>query len=202
MARTARMYLETSFFHVMVEGINKEFIFNNERYIKRYLQIVNKHEKELNIQIIAYCIMNNHSHFLINTEEISSLSKFMQKINSEYARYYNYMEGRVGYVFRDRYKSEPILDKRQLLQCIKYIHRNPVKANMVAKEEEYQYSSYNYYIKMMKHNDYDIFDNEEFKYICGQNYNENIEFMDIDENIDNKINYLISKFIKVSVKYL
>ena len=105
-----------------------------------------KNLEERNIKIIAFCIMNNHAHLLINTDEIQELSKYMQKLNSMYAKYYNHMENkRVGYVFRDRYKSEPILDKKQLLQCIKYIHQNPVKAGMIKDSKEYPYSSCHFY---------------------------------------------------------
>ena len=143
MPRLARECLETSIFHVMVQGIKKEYIFKNDRYIRRYLKIINEKLND-DIEIIAYCIMNNHAHLLIKTEKIEELSKYMQRVNTNYAKYYNYTEGdSIGYVFRNRFKSEPILDKRQLIQCVKYIHQNPVKANMVKKASEYEFSSYN-----------------------------------------------------------
>lgn len=170
MPRIARQYLETSFFHVMVQGINKEFIFKNDRYINRYLQLIRKNLNKENLKIIAFCIMNNHAHLLIQTKNRGELSKYMQKVNSMYAKYYNYMENeRVGYVFRDRYKSEPILDKRQLIQCVKYIHQNPVKAKMVKNQCEYKYSSYCFYqngqIKKAE-----IFTEEEIAFISNIDY--------------------------------
>lgn len=57
---------------------------------------------------MAYCIMNNHVHLLVYSEEVQKLSKMMQKINTAYAKYYNECNERVGYVFRDRYLSQPI----------------------------------------------------------------------------------------------
>ncbi len=170
MPRIARQYLETSFFHVMVQGINKEFIFKNDRYINRYLQLIRKNLNKENLKIIAFCIMNNHAHLLIQTKNRGELSKYMQKVNSMYAKYYNYMENeRVGYVFRDRYKSEPILDKRQLIQCVKYIHQNPVKAKMVKNQCEYKYYSYCFYqngqIKKAE-----IFTEEEIAFISNIDY--------------------------------
>ncbi len=100
-----------------------------------------------------------------------------------------------GYVFRDRYKSEPILDKRQLIQCIKYIHQNPVKANMVKQIDEYPYSSY-YFYQNRKINQTGIFTEEEIQFICNKNKPTQEEFLDIDINIENKINNGILEFTK------
>lgn len=60
--------------------------------------------------------------------------------------YYNRKKERVGYVFRNRFKSQPILSKKQMYTCIKYIHMNPVKAGIVKEEKDYNYSSYNDYL--------------------------------------------------------
>ena len=195
-SRIARKYLDTSFFHVMVQGIHKEFIFKNNRYMNRYLQLIQKNLNKEKLKIIAFCIMNNHAHLLIQAKEKEELSQYMQKVNSMYAKYYNYMENdRVGYVFRDRYKSEPILDKRQLMQCIKYIHQNPVKANMVKSVDEYEYSSYRFYqtgeIKEMG-----IFTDEEIAFISNMNIICEEEFLDIDMNGEKKIDNAISEFVK------
>ena len=102
--RLSRKDYDASFFHVMVQGHNKEYIFEKDKNKKKYLKLMKENEKE--IEILAYCIMGNHVHMLIHTSKIDDMSKFMHKINSEYAMYYNYIEkGRVGSVYRDRYKS-------------------------------------------------------------------------------------------------
>ena len=147
MPRKARKNSNTSFFHVITQGINKEYIFNKDTYKRKYLKIVKKAKEQYYLDIVAYAIMSNHCHFLIYTENIQNLSSFMKKVNEDYARYYNYMENRVGYVFRSRFLSEPITDRKYLLQCISYIHNNPVKAKIVNKCEKYRYSSYNDFIK-------------------------------------------------------
>lgn len=197
MPRAARKYLDTSFFHVMVQGINKEFIFNNDRYINRYIQLIKKNLDSDKIKIIAFCIMNNHAHLLIQVEDIKELSKYMQKINSMYAKYYNHMENeRVGYVFRDRYKSEPILNRRQLIQCIKYIHQNPVKANIVKSAEEYRYSSYNFF-KKCEIKERGFFTDEEIESICNMDMLCEEDFLDIDVDIESKINNAISQFVEI-----
>ena len=106
MPRFPRSYIKTSFFHVMVQGINKSYIFEEPENIKYYISTMHKLSKEQEIEIIAYCIMNNHAHMLIKTEQLKELSKYMQRLNTRYGKYYNKKHNRVGYVFRDRYKSE------------------------------------------------------------------------------------------------
>lgn len=194
--REARKCLKTSFFHVMVQGIQKEYIFKNDRYINRYLQLIKEKLNKEKLELIAYCIMNNHAHLLIKTEDIQELSIYMQKINTIYAKYYNYMEkDRVGYVFRNRFKSEPIIDKEQLIQCVKYIHRNPVKANMVNNEKEYKYSSY-YYYQTREIREIGIFTDEEINFICNMYNDCEGVFLDEDIDVDERIDELIAKFIK------
>lgn len=146
MSRIARQDLQTQFLHVITQGINKEYIFDKEEYIKKYLNLMQTYNKEYKISILSYCIMNNHTHMLIHTSDIAELAKFMHKVNGVYAQYYNKMQERCGVVFINRYKTEPIYKIEHLIHCIKYIHMNPVKANMVKKCEDYPYSSYNEYI--------------------------------------------------------
>ena len=83
---------------------------------------------------------------LLYANDIKQISNFMKNINSIYAMYYNKKTDRVGYVFRNRFKSVPIMDRKQLYTCIKYIHMNPVKAGKVKEESDYRYSSYNDYL--------------------------------------------------------
>ena len=87
MPRIARKYLIGKVFHLMVQGLNKEYIFKKDDYKEKYRELVKDHIKEYNIKIIAYCIMNNHAHILIYSEDINKVSKFMQKINTIYAIY-------------------------------------------------------------------------------------------------------------------
>ena len=195
MARKARENLETSFFHVMVQGINKEYIFKKERYIRQYINLLRNNIYNVQLKIISFCIMSNHAHLLIRTESIEDLSTYMQKVNSSYAKYYNYMEdGRVGYVFRDRFKSEPILERRRLIRCVKYIHNNPVKAGMVKNIIDYKYSSYKYYSEhILNHG---IFTKDEMQYICDDNTGIEGDFIDIDIKMEDRIKNGILEFLE------
>lgn len=146
MSRRARGMNYTSFFHVIVQGINKEFIFENKQCKNKFFQLMKTEKENYSVDIIAYAIMSNHVHLLIYVEDIKELSNFMKKINEDFARYYNHIKNRVGYVYRDRFLSEPITNQKYLLHCISYIHNNPVKANIVKRCKDYKFSSYNDYI--------------------------------------------------------
>ena len=142
MPRIARKDYNTSFFHIMVQGINKEHIFNKDHYKEKYMDFMYKYLEKYDVKIIAYCIMSNHAHLLVYVEKISELSEYMRSINTTYALYYNKILKRVGYVFRNRYQVEPIYNDRYLINCIHYIHDNPIKAQICKTMEQYKYSSY------------------------------------------------------------
>lgn len=203
MSRIARNNYNASFFHIMVQGLNKEYIFNKEIYIKVYENLLRRKSEKYQVNIIAYCIMNNHAHILIQVDEIEEMSKFMHSVDTEYAKFYNEQEERVGYVYRERFKSEPIEDIRYFAKCINYIHLNPVKAKMVRSCEEYEYSSYNNYIYKNGFINLEIVRN-----VLGDNYiellkqyNKNVNiFLDDEEcnNIDDKIcDFLEEKELKL-----
>ena len=147
MSYQTRNDYNTSFFHVMSHGINDEYIFEKDVYKDFYLYLVNKELKQFEgIHILSFCVMSNHTHFLFYTNSIKKLSKYIQIVNSKYAKFYNENELRRGYVFRERFKSQPIFSEKYLFQCINYIHNNPVKAKMVNECNEYKYSSFNDYM--------------------------------------------------------
>lgn len=147
MPRKARECLDTSFYHIIVQGIKKEYIFNNKVNIEKYIKLLISEKEKLKVELLAYCVMNNHAHILLYTEKIAEMSKYMHSVNQKFAQFYNYINNeRVGYVFRDRFKSEPIYNENYLIRCIRYIHNNPVKAKIVKNPEEYIYSTYNNYL--------------------------------------------------------
>lgn len=167
MPRVARKYYISSFLHIMVQGINKEAIFKEEFYKNLYLKLIRDTVKEFDIKVLAYAIMDNHIHILLHYNNIEDVSKSMQKINQSFAQMYNKNEGRVGYVFRDRYRSEQIKDKSHLYTVLTYIHFNPYKAGIIKKLSDYKFSSYNQYIKgnIKKENAYILFGTYDYKKI-------------------------------------
>ena len=194
MPRIARKKFETLYFHIIVQGINKEYIFDTEKNIKKYKDLMRKHTKDTETKVLAYCIMSNHAHILVYTKNKEEMGKIMQKINTSYAKYYNKTKDRVGIVFKNRYFTQPILDQRQLYNCLVYIHRNPVKAGMVERPGDYKYSSYNEWIRendiISKQSSMLIFGTEKiglesFKQIHLR-YNDSKDIAEISEIIDYK----------------
>jgi len=202
MPRIARKDLQTPFLHIMVQGINKKFIFSKKEYIENYLKIMNKYKQEFNITIIAYCIMNNHAHMLVYVENIELLGKFMHIVNLVYSQFYNKENKRCGVLFRNKYQAEPIYGMNHLINCIKYIHMNPLKAKIVKNVEDYPYSSVFDYT-----NNTGICKNKIMSNIFGDNYDyskltissSNCYFIDIVPPSKSDLRDLIdSRFTKFS----
>lgn len=145
MGRVAREESHTGYYHVMMRGNNKNMIFSNASEKLYFLEQLNLQVKERNIEVVAYCIMDNHVHLLIGSD-LEDMSEAIKRINIRFARRYNNKYEKIGHVFQDRFKSEVIHNDGHLVQVMRYIHNNPVKANMVNKAEEYTWSSYNSYI--------------------------------------------------------
>ena len=165
MPRRARRDLESCYLYVIVQGIERKYIFDKECYKEKYRELMLRKSKIFDVKILAYCIMGNHAHILMFSENIAEIGKYMKAINTAYAHFYNKSEKRVGYVFRDRYLSEAIRSERQLYNCLAYIHYNPVEANIVSLPGKYKYSSYMDYEKNTG-----IVDDETLRLVFGSRY--------------------------------
>ncbi|HHX87295.1 MAG TPA: transposase, partial [Firmicutes bacterium] len=147
MSRQARAQSSTGYYHVMMRGNNKENIFLKDNHKRYFLDCLKEQHEEGLIDIAAYCIMDNHAHIVAKSEPLINLSKAAKKINTKYAMGYNYRHDRTGHVFQSRYKSEIIYDDPYLLNVIRYVHINPIKAGVVREPGNYRWSSFNDYIK-------------------------------------------------------
>ena len=145
MSRVARKKINTPFIHVMVQGVNKEYVFDNPKNLNYYLKSIKSESHYKEFDLLAYCMMNNHAHFLFYVKDIECFGQFMKSVNQNFANFYNKSEDRVGVVFRNRYQLEPIYEMSHLVNCIKYIHNNPVKANICKFQTDYRWSSANAY---------------------------------------------------------
>ena len=95
--------------------------------------------------VYHYCIMSNHFHILLKVQNGAELPKIIHGITQSYSYYYRKMYERVGYVYQNRYKSFLIEENSYLLECGRYIERNPLRAGMVKDPAQYYWSSYNFY---------------------------------------------------------
>ena len=90
MARKPRANVISSFVHVMMQGINKEYIFESERHKTKYIKKKKKKIVNYDIELLSYCVMDNHIHCLLHYSNINDITKLMQSVNSTYAKWYNY----------------------------------------------------------------------------------------------------------------
>ncbi|KPU27206.1 transposase [Caloranaerobacter sp. TR13] len=146
MSRIKRQKSSTGIYHVILRGINKEMIFQDNEDKEKFIELLKKYKEVSKYELYAFCIMDNHVHILIK-EGKEPLSKVMKRIGVSYVYWYNSKYERKGHLFQDRYKSEPVEDDKYLLTVIRYIHQNPLKAGIVDKIDQYQWSSYHEYIK-------------------------------------------------------
>ena len=144
MSRQARKKSESGIYHVMLRGINKQRIFYDEQDYKMFIKALTAAKDSGNFTLYAYCLMDNHIHLLIK-EEAEPLSTIMKRIACRFAYWYNLKYERVGHLFQDRFKSEPIDTDEYFLCVLRYIHQNPVKAGLTNICAQYEYSSYNWY---------------------------------------------------------
>lgn len=146
MPRRARKLSSTGIYHVMLRGINQQQIMEDKEDKEKLLAILKECKLISGYKLYAYCLMGNHLHLIIKVEE-EPLDKIFKRICGRYVYWYNAKYRRVGHLFQDRFKSEPIEDERYLLSVLRYIHQNPVKAGLVSNVGEYLYSSYNCYLE-------------------------------------------------------
>ncbi len=130
MSRQARIQSPTDYYHVMMRGNNRESIFGKDEQKRFFLESLKMQGEDQTIDIVAYCIMDNHVHIVVKAN-IIDLAKAIKRINIKYAMNFNQKRDRIGHVFQDRFKSEAIEDDKYLIQAIRYIHNNPVAAKMV-----------------------------------------------------------------------
>ena len=129
----------------MLRGINRQQIFEDEEDRQRLMETLLRYRDECGYTVYAYCLMGNHIHLLLK-EGKDELDAVIKRIAGSYAYWYNWKYRRSGHLFQDRFKSEPVEDDSYYLTVLRYIHQNPVKANLCKNVEDYPYSSVQEYL--------------------------------------------------------
>lgn len=145
MPRKPRQGSLTGVYHFMTRGVNKKRLFHSRKDYEVYLSLVREYAKELSIQIFNYSLMSNHVHILLKSDDFSGLSRFAYFVQRRYAYYYCKTHQWSEQVFRRNFLSVPIADDAQLLECGRYIERNPTEAKIEVEPGRYPYASYAFY---------------------------------------------------------
>lgn len=152
MPRIARVKSESGIYHIIMRGINRQTLFEDEEDSTKFIQTLQKYREISKYKLYAYCLMGNHLHLLL-MEDKEPLETVMRRICGSYVLWYNRKYGRVGYLFQDRFKSEPVEENEYFLTVLRYIFQNPLKAGIVNKIENYKWTNYNDYIEKSKNTD-------------------------------------------------
>ncbi|MEN6387850.1 MAG: transposase [Candidatus Cryosericum sp.] len=141
MSRQARIRIPDGVYHVTTHGDGDMMIFDEPREKWRVLDLLAETAKELDWAMYAWCIMGNHYHLLLKTPA-DNLSEGMHHINMSYGEWYNKSRQRHGHVFQDRFFSILITQDSHLLEAVRYVVLNPLRAGLVTAPQEWRWSSY------------------------------------------------------------
>lgn len=144
-----RIEYPDAYYHVMNRGAGRRNIFHDEDYFEAFLKTLSEAHDRFGIEILSYCLMNNHYHLLLKTPE-ANLGRAMRHINGVYTQRHNRMRKTDGPLFRGRYKAICVEKDSYQLQLSRYIHRNPIEAKKVKALEDYPWSSYSYFVSNEK----------------------------------------------------
>jgi len=145
MSRPLRIEYEGACYHVTSRGNEKKDIFYSNADREKILEYIQSACRKFDAIIYAFCLMTNHYHLLIKTLK-ANLSRILHYINMSYTNYFNHKMERSGHLFQGRYKSIVVEEDPYLLTLSRYIHLNPVRADIVENPIEYPWSSYKYFV--------------------------------------------------------
>lgn len=145
MARKPRIHFPSAVYHVILRGNAGDPIFFSDQDRYRLYLIFQYAVERFGCQIHAFCLMRNHIHLIVQTADIP-LSRIMQNVSLRFTKWINYTQSRTGHLFQGRYKALLIDADAYLLELVRYIHLNPVRAGIVASADEYQWSGHSAYL--------------------------------------------------------
>lgn len=144
--RQARQYSQAGLYHIIYRGMNRQNIFEEDNDYIKMANIIFDLKREMKFAIYAYCFMTNHVHLLLKESNTGDISIIMKRMLTKYAGWFNRKYERSGALIANRYKSQPVEKDEYLLSLVRYIHQNPLKANLSLALSDYKWSSYPEYL--------------------------------------------------------
>src|SRR6185312_8529253 len=140
MARFARAVALGAAHHITQRGVDQQRVFFTDADRHTYLDCLQTYSAQARLRILAYCLMSNHIHLVAVPDEPQSLGIALRRTHGRYALYLNSRRHRVGHLWQNRFYS-CALDEMHLWAALRYVERNPVRAQIVVRPEEYAWSS-------------------------------------------------------------
>lgn len=145
MARKPRLHLPGGIYHAMLRGNAGQSIFFSDEDRYRLYLLLQEGIARFNYRMHGFCLMDNHLHLAIQVTDIP-LSKIMQNLAFRYTQWINKRERRTGHLFQGRYKAILVEKDNYLLELVRYLHLNPVRAGLVTQPEDYPWSGHLAYL--------------------------------------------------------
>jgi len=142
MPRKPRCFNDGLIYHVLNRGNNKRKIFYRYNDFQLFLNLTRKSKKDFGIKIFAYCLMPNHFHIVLSPDKGVLLSKWMHCLMRSHFIQYKRVHETTGHLWQGRFKSFVIQEDNHLLVILRYVERNPVRANLVVSAKNWSWSSH------------------------------------------------------------
>ncbi|HNX00691.1 MAG TPA: transposase [Candidatus Cloacimonadota bacterium] len=130
------------YYHIYNHAVLSNLLFHNYDDYNKFIQIMNGRYSKADFSLLAYCLMPNHFHFLMQQKEEAPLYVFFNKLCHEYSIYYNKKYMNKGTIFRSKLQHIEVQNEAYLGYLCAYIHLNPVKAGIVNAPHEWMYSNF------------------------------------------------------------
>ena len=145
MARKPRIHYPDAVYHVILRGNAGDPVFFDDCDRYRFYLILQYAVEKFRCRIHAFCLMRNHIHLVLQVHEIP-LSRIMQNISLRFTKWINYSRSRTGHLFQGRYKALLIDADEYLLELVRYVHLNPVRAGAAAAPDDYPWTGHRAYL--------------------------------------------------------
>lgn len=146
MPRIARIEIVGYPYHVIQRGNRNQKVFIREGDKAKYLKILKVQADLFGLDVWAYCLMDNHVHLIVMPNHEGALTECISETHRSYTCMVNFREDWRGHLWQGRFKSYP-MNARYLWAAVRYVERNPVRAGIVTKAEDYPWSSARAHVK-------------------------------------------------------
>jgi putative transposase len=141
MPRRLRVVCPGRAHHVIARGNYRQNVLEQFKDFKQYCYWVKEYQHKYGLDVVSYCLMNNHVHFILVPKDEDGLSRLFNALHMRYSQYKNGRMHKKGHLWQGRYSSSIIEERGYLLRVVRCVEQNPVRAKMVEKAWDYVWSS-------------------------------------------------------------
>jgi putative transposase len=141
MPRTARASAGGYIYHALNRGNRRADVFHKPGDFDAFVAAIAEARRHLPVDLFGYCLMPNHFHLVLRPREDGDLGRWMRRLLTTHAKRYHLHYGTSGHVWQGRFKAFPIQDDGHLVTVLRYVERNPLRAELVGRAEHWKWSS-------------------------------------------------------------